>query len=94
MQRCVLRNGSKSQAQWCASLRDYADALRGRRVDAIGPGDMFVVLMPIWNDKGETARRVRQRIGAVMRWSIAEGHWADNPLDATGSRASPWRRCR
>ena len=85
VQRGVWRNGSKSEAQWRASLRDYAGALMGKRVDAIGPGDVLAVLTPIWNDKRETARRVRQRIGAVMRWSIAEGHRTDNPVDALGA---------
>ncbi len=85
VQRGVWRKGSKSEAQWRASLRDYAGALMGQRVDAIGPGDVLAVLTPIWNDKRETASRVRQRIGAVMRWSIAEGHRKDNPVDAIGA---------
>ena len=37
------------------------------------------VLLPIWNTKGVTAKRVRQRIGAVMKWSIAAGYRSDNP---------------
>ncbi|MDE0006582.1 MAG: site-specific integrase [Rhodospirillaceae bacterium] len=85
VQRGVWRKGSKSEAQWRASLRDYAGALMGKRVDAIGPGDVLAVLTPIWNDKRETASRVRQRISAVMRWSIAEGHRKDNPVDAIGA---------
>ena len=85
VQRGVWRKGSKSEAQWRASLRDYAGTLMGKRVDAIGPGDVLAVLAPIWNEKRETARRVRQRIGAVMRWSVAEGHRKDNPVDAIGA---------
>lgn len=85
VQRGVWRNESKSEAQWRASLRDYAGALIGKPVDAIGPGDVLGVLAPIWNEKRETARRVRQRIGAVMRWSVAEGHRKDNPVDAIGA---------
>ena len=85
VQRGIWRKGSKSEAQWRASLNDYAAALMGKRVDAIGPGDVLGVVAPIWNAKRETARRVRQRIGAVMRWSVAEGHRIDNPVDAIGA---------
>ena len=85
VQRGVWRSGSKSEARWRASLRDYAGALMDKRVDAIGPGDVLGVLAPVWNEKRETARRVRQRIGAVMRWSVAEGHRKDNPVDAIGA---------
>ena len=43
------------------------------------------VLIPIWHDKPETARRVRQRIGAVMKWAVAMGYRPDNPAaDALG----------
>ena len=85
IQRDVWRNGAKSEAQWRASLRDYAGALMPKAVDAIGPGDVLAVLSPIWTPKRETARRVRQRIAAVMKHSIAEGHRESNPVDAIGS---------
>ena len=31
------------------------------------------MLLPIWNEKRVTARRVRQRVGAVMRWAVDRG---------------------
>ena len=35
--------------------------------------------------KPETARRVRQRIGALMKWAVAMGYRPDNPAaDALG----------
>ena len=81
------RDGGKSEAQWRASLRDYAmERLGSKRVDRITTGDVLAVLTPIWNDKRETARRVRQRIGAVMKWAVASGHRLDNPAgDAMGA---------
>ena len=82
--RSTWRN-PKSEAQWRASLRDYAGALMPRPVDAIAPGDVLAVLTPIWNAKRETARRVRQRISKVMDWARAEGHRTDNPVDAIGA---------
>ncbi len=41
--------------------------------------DVLGVLTPIWHTKPETARRVRNRIKAVMAWAIANGNRADNP---------------
>ena len=85
VQRDAWRNGAKSENQWRASLRDYAGPLMNRPVDAIGPGDVLAVLSPIWNAKRETARRVRQRVAAVMKWSVAEGHRTDDPTLAIGA---------
>ena len=81
------RPGSKSEAQWRASLRDYAiPRLGGKRVDQITTSDVLAVLVPIWSAKRETARRVRQRIGTVMKWAVAEGCREDNPAgDAIGA---------
>ena len=81
------RNSGKSAHQWRASLRDYAlPRLGRRRVSDITTADVMAVLLPIWSDKRETARRVRQRIGAVMKWAVAEGHRHDNPAgDAIGA---------
>ena len=81
------KNGGKSEAQWRASLNEYAVPMIGRlRVDEVTPQDVMRVLLPIWNEKRETARRVRQRIGAVMKWAVAQGHRQDNPAgDAIGA---------
>ena len=47
--------------------------------------DVLAILTPIWHDKPGTARRVRQRIGAVMKWAVARGYRPDNPTaDALG----------
>ena len=41
--------------------------------------DILKCLYPIWNEKHETARRVKQRISVVMKHAIAEGLRPDNP---------------
>ena len=74
----------KSEAQWRASMRDHAAALMGMQVDAIGAGDVLPVVLAIWNTNRETANRIRQRISLTMKLAIAEGHRADNPVDAIG----------
>ena len=84
------RPGGKSEAQWRASLRDYAMPILGRkRVDKITTADVLAVLLPIWNEKRETARRVRQRIGAVMKWAVAQNYRQDNPAGEAIGAALP-----
>ena len=84
------RDGGKTANQWQASLRDYAMPRLGRRpVNTITSADVLAVLMPIWNVKRETARRVRQRIGAICKWAIAEGHRDDNPAGDAITSALP-----
>lgn len=41
--------------------------------------DILKALQPIWLEKPETARRVRQRIDLVLRWAIAQRWRTDNP---------------
>ena len=81
------KDGGKTAAQWRSSLRDYAMKRLGkRRVSEIDTVDVMAVLLPIWTTKAATARKVRQRIGAVMRWSVAQGYRSDNPAgDAIGA---------
>ena len=81
------RDGGKSAAQWQASLDAYAMPRLGNKlVDRIMTADVMAVLMPIWNEKRETAPRVRQRLSAVMQWAVAQGYRDDNPAgDAIGA---------
>ena len=89
LHRPTWRN-PKSAAQWEASLRDYAYPVLGdMRVDEIGSGDVLRALRPIWNAKRETAQRVRQRISAVMKAAIADGHRLDNPAGDALTAALP-----
>ena len=84
------KDGGKSPAQWRASLRDYAvPKIGAKRVDRISTADVMEVLLPIWSTKRETAKRVRQRIGAVMKWAVAQGYRDDNPAGDAISAALP-----
>ncbi len=68
------KDGGKSAAQWQASLDAYAMPRLGNKpVDRITTADVMAVLMPIWNEKRETARRVRQRLSSVMKWGRCAG---------------------
>lgn len=68
------KNG-KHQAQWINTLETYAFPKLGKlKVDKIEGPAIRDVLAPIWLAKPETARRVRQRIGAVLDWSYVKGY--------------------
>ena len=68
------KNG-KHQAQWISTLETYAFPLLGELpVDQIEGPLIRDALAPIWVTKPETARRVRQRIGAVLDWSYVKGY--------------------
>lgn len=67
------KNG-KHQKQWLATLKTYAfPKMGGLLVSEIEGPLIRDVLAPIWLEKPETARRVRQRIGAVLDWAYAKG---------------------
>ena len=71
--KAAWKNG-KRQAQWIATLETYVFPARGNRLVAEIEGPSIRdVLSPIWLTKPETARRVRQRIGAVLDWAYAKG---------------------
>ena len=71
-------------------MRDYALPRLGTRpVNRIHTSDVMAVLLPIWNEKRETAKRVRRRISAVMRWAVAQGYREDNPAGEAIGAALP-----
>ena len=89
------KDSGKSAAQWRASLRDYAvPKLGSKRVDRITTADVMAVLLPIWSTKRETATRVRQRIGAICKWAVAQGYREDNPAGDAISAALPKNKVR
>ena len=58
-------------------------------IDRIESSDVLAVLTPIWTSKPETARRVRQRVSAVLRWGIAAGHRRDDAASVAILEALP-----
>ena len=82
--------GGKNEQNWRSTMRDYAlPKLGTKSVDAVTGKDVMDVLLPIWTTKVETAGRVRRRIGAVMKWAVAQGYRTDNPAGAAISAALP-----
>ena len=73
---------AKHANQFISSLENYAFPRLGpMRMSEITSGDVLNVLQLIWVEKPETARRVRQRIGTVMKWAKAKGWRLDNPAE-------------
>ena len=84
------KKGGKSEAQWRSSLNRFVlPHLGDRPVNDIQPRDVMSVLLPIWNTLPESARRIRRRIGSVMKWAVAQGFRNDNPAGDSLSAALP-----
>ena len=84
------KDGGKTEKRWRAILAAYAFPRLGKRpVNTITTSDVLAVLVPHWSTKRETMRKLRQQIGAVMKWAIAEGHRDDNPAGEALGAALP-----
>ena len=60
----------REAGNWINSFWDYVlPRLGNRLVSDIQPFDVLDVLLPIWDTKRGTARKVRSRIGAVLNWA-------------------------
>lgn len=69
--------------QWINTLKEYVFPHFGEtRVDQVHTPEVLKALGPIWLAKPETARRVRQRIKAVLDWAKAAGFRSgENPVE-------------
>jgi integrase len=83
---------AKHAHQWEQTLITFAYPTIGEKtVDSIDAQDLLAILQPIWLTKHETARRVRQRLAAVLDYAFSQG-WrpAETPMRAI-SRGLPKR---
>ena len=76
----------KHAAQWPSTLQTYAYPVFGSLpVQAIDVRLVTKVLEPIWQEKPETASRVRGRIEAVLDWAKVRGYRdGENPAGWRG----------
>ena len=76
----------KHASQFLATLETYAFPHLGTiKVSDITTAHVLAALSPIWTVKHETAMRVRQRIGTVLKWAIAQGWRNDDASQFVGS---------
>lgn len=83
---------AKHAHQWEKTLETYAFPTIGdKTVDSIDAQDLLAILQPLWLEKHETGRRVRQRLAAVLDYAFSQG-WrpAETPMRAI-SRGLPKR---
>jgi integrase len=71
----------KHRQQWPNTLETYVYPVIGPLpVQAVDVGLVTKILEPIWQEKPETASRVRGRIETVLDWATARGYrHGDNP---------------
>ena len=82
---------ARSEQDWERTFREYAFPVFGhKRVDRITTADVLECLIPIWQAKHSTARKLRGRIGAAMDWAESHGHRSErNPAGKAITAALP-----
>ena len=76
--------------EWMSSLRRFAFPRIGKvPVSEVTSADVLEILTPIWHQQAPTARRVRQRLRAVLEWAVAMEYRTDNPCDRIGPVLGP-----
>ena len=75
---------------WMSSLKRFAFPSIGKMpLSEVMSADVLEILAPIWHVKAETARRLRQRLRAVLEWAVAMEFRIDNPCDRIGPVLGP-----
>ncbi len=83
-QREPTWKNDKHVAQWKMTLREYAKPLATTPVNLITTADVFETLKPHWQERPETASRLRSRIELVLSAAGARGF-------RTGPNPAAWR---
>lgn len=80
---------AKHRAQFISTLKEYAYPVIGKLpVGAVDTGLVLKCIEPIWQEKTETASRVRGRIESVLDWCTVRGYRSgDNPARWKGHLA-------
>lgn len=76
--RCydAMKEGWKDRrhTSWLSSLENHVfPEIGAKRIDAIGSAEVLAVLEPVWLTIPDTARRILQRIGAVLDFAHIKG---------------------
>ena len=84
------KDSGRTASKWRSQFQRYVyPHLGDKPVDKITSADVLAALVPIWHTKAETARKLKTRLGVVMRWSIAAGHRTDDPAGPALAAALP-----
>ncbi len=74
---------AKHAKTWLSTVRTYAKPEFGDRpLHTVGTSDILGILSPIWTEKHETAKRLRQRLSTIFDWAKGAGHYPhENPCN-------------
>ena len=80
-----IRSGWRSRRythDWMSGLKRLVFPYLGElRVSKVTRAHVLDVLRPLWHSQPTTARRLLQRIDAVMEWAVAMDYRGDNPCN-------------
>ena len=80
----------KHSREWQSSMSRFAFPRIGKvPVSEVTSADLLEILTPLWHRKVATAKRVRQRLRAVLEWAVAMECRIDNPCDRIGPVLGP-----
>ena len=81
---------ARQERSWVQSFERYVyPTLRGMSVAEIEARHVLAIVEPMWDDKPDAARKVRWRLGVVMKWAVAHGYRVDNPAGDAITGALP-----
>ncbi|MFO1176565.1 MAG: integrase arm-type DNA-binding domain-containing protein [Paracoccaceae bacterium] len=82
---------AKHAETWLATVKTYAFPSFGSRpIDKVATADILKVLSPIWTEKHETAKRLRQRLSTIFDWAKGAGHFPhENPVNGLKKALPP-----
>lgn len=91
------KNGWSSEKHarvvWSSLDRYVLPEFGDRRLDQISTHDIFNLVEPIWMEKQDTARRIRQRIARVFDWAKGAGvYFGENPVNGVAQALPAHRR--
>lgn len=73
---------AKHAAQWLSTMKAYVIPTIGNmKLDDVQPRHIAALLITVWTEKPETARRVKQRVKVIFDWARAHGYVTVNPVD-------------
>ena len=78
----------KTTKQWRSSLTTHAASLMDMPVSEVTTANVMACIVAM-NDKKDIDKKVRQRIGTVMKWAIAQGFRTDDPTGDTLAAVLP-----
>ncbi len=77
-----FRGGTRTAHKWRATFDNHAASLMSRPVNLITTADVSRALGKVWYAKPGVAKELRQRLSAVLRWAVSQGHIPADPVAA------------